>query len=155
MNQSVENFSLILSFVLTVLVISSLNQAVKDFFLNQFIVFSILLFAMFIRNKNLLVSFAGAFVATIVISIITMEDPLKSVRESFELIFPNTDSAVKFNKITVGDLVQKYGEKDKLKQVMAESDVPFNLSLVDRDAPKIASYLEASNMQDMQDMHSL
>ena len=141
----VENFSLILTIILTVLVISNLNQAVKDFFLSNFIVFSILLFAMYLRNKNLLVSFAGAFVATIVIAIITMPDPMGSFQEHFELIFPNTDSKLEFNEIKAQDLVAKFGSEEELLIAMKDSDTPENLQLNDSNAPVIATYLSNNN----------
>jgi len=145
MNQGVENFSLILTIILTGLVINNLNQAIKDFFLSNFIVFSILLLAMYLRNRNLLVSFAGAFVATIVISIITMEDPMGRFQENFELIFPNTDSKLEFNETKKEDLVAKFGSEEDLKVAMKDSDVPENLFLNDENAPVIHTYLSNNN----------
>jgi hypothetical protein len=101
---------------------------------------------MFNRNKNLPVSFAGAFIASIVIMILTMDDPMLKAKETFELIFPTPDSSLKFNKITVKDLENKFGGKEALLKTMAESDVPQNLDLTDYNAPEIATYLETNNM---------
>jgi hypothetical protein len=140
-----RNISYVLSFILSVSVICKLNPAVKDFIMNEFIVFSILLFSMYMANKNLLVSFAGAFVATIVISILTLPDPYRSITETFKLIMPDTNSAVKYDSITVQDLINKFGSEEALRKVMSDSDIPPNVLIVDENAPKIASYLETNN----------
>lgn len=141
-----RNASYVLSFILSVIVVCKLNPAVKDFFMNEFIVFSILLFVMYQSNQDLLVSFAGAFVATVVIAILTMDDPYKKIAETFGLIKPDTDAAVKFHELKMKDLVEKAGGEEKLKEKMMKAGVPHNVALVDENAPLMATYFEAAGL---------
>lgn len=130
-----------LYFVVAVAIISNFNPAIKDFFSGNFVVFITIALYMYQKNKNILVSLATAFFASIFVSILTMADPVARIAETFELIYPTTDTKPGCENIKVKDLISKFGSEIKLKNAMTESGVPEDLFLIDRDAPQIATYL--------------
>ena len=130
-----------LYFIVAVAIISNFNPAIKDFFSGNFVVFITIALYMYEKNKNILVSLATAFFASIFVSILTMTDPLTRMKETFELIYPTTDTKPGCENIKVTDLVAKFGSENNLKNAMRESGVPEDLFLIDRDAPQIATYL--------------
>lgn len=137
MNENINT----LYFIVAVAVISNFNPALKDFFSGNFVVFITVALYLYEKNKNILVSLATAFFASIFVSILTMTDPLTRIKETFELIYPNTDTKPGCENIKVSDLISKFGNEHDLKKAMVESGVPENLFLVDRNAPQIATYL--------------
>ena len=118
------------------------NPAVTDFFQSPFIVFMVVTLYLYNRNKNILVSMATAFFCTVFVGILTMPEPLMKVRETFELIYPGTNSHASCANIQVKDLMDAFdGDETELKRAMDSSSVPYNLHLTDENAPEIATYL--------------
>lgn len=118
------------------------NPAVTDFIQSPFVVFMVITLYLYNRNKNVLVSMATAFFCTVLIGILTMPEPLVKVRETFELIYPGTNSHASCANIQIKDLLSAFdGDVIELKKAMDRSSVPYNLQLTDADAPVIATYL--------------
>ncbi len=119
--------------------ISNLNKGIKQFFMSEFVMFTTFTLYNFQRNKNILVSLAVAFAMTLFVTTITTDTLMLS--EAFEIINPTSNTKIGCEKITIKELVDKYGSEDALKRAMYEALVPLNLTLDDRHAPEIATYL--------------
>jgi predicted membrane protein len=128
------------TYILTMLVVvSKLNKGITQFFLSEFIMFLVFTLYQYKRNKNILVSVATAFAMVVFVTLITVESSIMT--EAFDIISPTSNTKIGCEKITMKDLVDKYGSEQELKKVMVESGVPYNLNLDDRNAPEIATYL--------------
>lgn len=122
------------------IVISNLNRGIKQFFTSEFVMFTTFTLYNFQRNKNILLSLAIAFGMVFLVTIITADMSL--LTESFGVIInPTSNTKIGCEKITIKDLVDKFGSEDALKRAMFEALVPLNLTLEDRHAPEIATYL--------------
>ena len=130
-----------LYFIVAVAVISNFNQAIKDFFSGNFVVFVTIALFVYEKNKNILVAIATAFFASIFVAVLTMPDPITHLKETFELIYPTTLTKPGCESIKVSDLISKFGDENALKKAMDESGVPNNLFLTDINAPEIATYI--------------
>lgn len=100
-------------------------------------------------SKTIL-TFAGLYSATkkfymsVVITVVLLGVfyGILSVKEHFELVWPQTDTSPNCSDITVKDLLALFdGDAIKLKKVMYSSNIPLNVSLTDLNAPLIATYL--------------
>lgn len=128
-------------YLIMVVVINQLNSGIKDFFMSEFIMFTIFTLFFYQKNGNVLLSIATAFATVVFVIVITTEDPVKHIQEKFELIYPTTNTKIGCGKITVKDLISKFGTVEKLKLVMIDTGVPNNLVLDDTNAPEIATYI--------------
>lgn len=123
-------------------VISNLNKGIKQFFLSEFVMFTTFTLYNYQRNKNILLSLAVAFAMVIFVTVITTHKA--TLEEAFEIINPTSNTKIGCEKITMKDLLAKYGTEDALKRAMFEALVPLNLTLTDRHAPEIATYLSTT-----------
>jgi len=118
------------------------NPAISDFFSSNLVVF--LLTAVVVNkvsvDKNILNTLAISFLVVIIVKIITIQD-FKNLLEPFELIYPGPNSSPSCLNITKENLIEPYGDENKLKKSMVESGVPMNMELNDVNAPEIATYL--------------
>lgn len=131
------------------IVISNLNKGIKQFFMSEFVMFTTFTLYNFQRNKNILLSLAVAFAMTLFVTTITTDTSMLS--EAFEIINPTSNTKIGCEKITIKELVDKYGSEDALKRAMYESLVPLNLTLDDRHAPEIATYLTTTTRAKISD----
>lgn len=125
--------------LITAVVISNLNKGIKQFFMSQFVMLTTFTLYNFQRNKNILLSIAVSFAMVIFVTMITADTHMLS--EAFDIISPTSNTKIGCEKITIKDLVDKYGSEDALKRAMFEALVPLNLTLDDLHAPEIATYL--------------
>ncbi len=121
------------------IVISNLNKGIKQFFMSEFVMFTTFTLYNFQRNKNILLSLAVAFGMVLFVTMITTD--MSMLAEAFDIINPTSNTKIGCEKITIKDLIDKYGTEDALKRAMFEALVPLNLTLDDRHAPEIATYL--------------
>jgi len=129
-----------------VLVVSHLNPAIKDFFLDSFVIFIIATLVFYDSNKNIALSMAEGFLTTVFVKLITMQEAAKKIQETYEkfsILFPTTDSKVSCNVMTRSKLLAMYGNDEaKLRNEMYINGVPMNVDINDENAPKIGTYLE-------------
>ena len=131
------------------LVISNLNKGIKQFFLSGFVMFVTFALYNYQRNKNILLSLAISFAMTIFVTVITTDTSM--ISEAFDVINPTSNTKIGCEMITIKDLVDKYGSEDALKRAMFEALVPLNLTLDDRHAPEIATYLTTTTRAKISD----
>lgn len=125
-----------------ILLVNQLNPVIKDFFTNNFVVFVTLTLLFFKVSNNIVLSMAEAFITVLAINLVTLQDPLKTAKEAFQLIYPTPDSKLTCNDFTVEKLLSLAGGENKLKEMMLYKGVPGNIQINDANAPLIATYLE-------------
>lgn len=129
-----------------VLVVSHLNPAIKDFFLDSFIIFVIATLVFYDSNKNIVLSMAEGFLTAVFVKLITMQDASKKIQETYEkfsILFSTTDSKVSCNVMTKSKLLAMYGNDEaRLRNEMYTNGIPMNVDINDDNAPKIGTYLE-------------
>jgi len=128
-----------------VLIVTNLNEAFKDFFLDGFVLFVIMTLSFYSAHKNIALAMAEGFLLTILVKIITIQDPISGMSqgyERFKLLLPSTDSKVSCNKMTKTDLLKFFeDDTDQLKHAMETGGVPSNITVTDETAPVIGTYL--------------
>lgn len=139
---STSNGLLLLPVVSFILVVNNLNPIIKEFFLNSFVLFVIFTLLFYRMSRNIVLSMAESFITVIAINLVTIQDPVKSVKEAFQLIYPTTDSKLECNDMTVEELIEKAGGEEELKEMMYNKDVPRNIEINGKNAPLIATYLQ-------------
>ena len=118
------------------------NPVIGDFFTSPVIIFVLVaVYANKINgDNNILVALATAFFAVILVQFLLIQD-FRNLLEPFNLIYPGPSSSKNCLKVTRSDLVNSFGDENKLKGAMMESGVPLNMALTDVNAPEIATYL--------------
>lgn len=128
-------------FIVIAVSIGRFNPSVKDFFTSEFIMFCVFTLFMYMRNKNILLSMSISFFSTVGMSLLMTEDVMEKIKENFEFI-TGIDVKLGCENIKVVDLMKKFdGDENKLKEAMAQSQVPYNIELTDANAGLIATYL--------------
>lgn len=129
-----------------ILVVVNLNRAIKDFFLDGFVIFVVTTLVFYKSNRNIVLSLAEGFLATILVKIITLQDPVGKMKENYEkfiILMPNSNSKISCNNMKKADLISKFGgDEEKLKYEMYIKGVPENIQITDENSPTIATYLE-------------
>lgn len=118
-----------------------LNIDIQAFFLNGLVVFMVASLFVYKRSKNVFISVISALLISIVVSMITIDDPFGQISEAFGVLIPSTDALSGCSNVKVTDLVSKFGSETVLKQAMVNANVPYNISLNDDNASIIATYL--------------
>jgi hypothetical protein len=139
---SIKQGLMISTFIISGVTISKLNPAVSDFFLSPFVIFLTITLYLYEKNKNILLSMATAFFFSVFVAVVTMEEPVVKLKESFGIIYPNSNTHAGCVDIKISDLLAAFGgDETKLKTAMQQSSVPYNLTLTDVNSPEIATYL--------------
>jgi hypothetical protein len=132
----------IITAIVATSVVVKANPAIRDFFTSGIVVFIVVTLAIFKQTKNIYMSLAGAFFATIIIQLIVEPEFIGMIKESFDLIYPTPGSSPNCSKVTAADLQAKFGGNlNKLKEAMISSQVPLNTELNDLNSPLISTYL--------------
>ena len=128
--------------LVTILIVVNLNQNIKDFFLNNFVIFVVFAFCIYDKDHDLVRALVGSFLITVVVGVLMMDDPFNSMNEAFGmLISPTSDSIAGCNNVKAADLISKFGSKEKVIDIMETIGVPYDLPLSDDNAPIIATYI--------------
>jgi hypothetical protein len=142
---SQSNSLVIFPAICFVLIVTNLNEAFKDFFLDGFVLFVIATLSFYSSHKNIALAMAEGFLLTILVKIITIQDPISGMTqgyERFKLLFPSTDSKVSCNKMTKAELLKFFDDDtNQLQHAMEIGGVPSNIGITNESAPVIGTYL--------------
>lgn len=126
-----------LVFTNIILMINGLPVRVKSSITHPVIQFTILFIGLYTANGKLFLSL-GATAAIVAVFYYLQ----KMVGENFELVAPESNVHPGCSKVTVEDLVKIFdNDKELLAKAMYACGVPLNLTLIDANAPLIATYL--------------
>ena len=120
-----------------ILSVDRLPHKIKSRLNNPVVQTCVTLLGVYVATEDFAMSLAvslGVLVLYYVLGIFSLE--------GFDTIWPETDTSPKCVQVKEDDLLNLFnGDRSNLKKRMIEAGVPGNLTISDRDAPLIATYL--------------